>query len=112
MSHDQLVINQAALAEAYSAMRTIIGEFDDADANAAAISVACGEGRLAESVRQFASDWDDRREKMTATIENAAALIEAVGEAFKDVEGQLVQALTEPQGTPVAAGSAGRGGAV
>lgn len=96
MSGD-LNVDTEVLREAGASLRIVATEFEHANARSDAAAEATGHSGLAERVREFAHNWDDRRGKM---LENVAALAEsagAVGEQFEAVEEELVSALRGEQ---------------
>ncbi|HLR93675.1 MAG TPA: hypothetical protein VK053_04055 [Jiangellaceae bacterium] len=92
MSGD-LKLDTGELRETGSALRVIATEFENANANSDTAADAVGHSRLADRVREFAHNWDDTRGDMVEGIGVLADSATGVGEAFEEIETELVAAL-------------------
>jgi hypothetical protein len=88
-----LDIDIDVLRETGTALRVVATEFEHANDRSDDAADATGHDGLADRVREFAHNWDDRRAKM---LENIAFLAEAgvgIGDTFADIESELVGCL-------------------
>jgi L-lactate utilization protein LutB len=92
---DQLVVDVDLLLDTGDDLTAIVNEFDGADSYADRVAAAVGDDTLAEAIRDFSSEWKNRREKMKESIANLAELTTAVGTQFQDVDKQLATSLEE-----------------
>ncbi|MGL5811275.1 MAG: hypothetical protein ACRCYQ_15145 [Nocardioides sp.] len=81
------------LCELGTDLRTVASEFEHANAHSDYVADAVGHGGLAERVRDFAHNWDDRRKKMMGNIQQLGESAYAVGDAFDQLEDELVRSL-------------------
>lgn len=81
-----LTINTDVLNSAATNLRKVAREFNAADSRANRIADAVGDDALASAVRDFASSWDDRREKMYEAIGELAEASGAIGENFEEID--------------------------
>ncbi len=88
-----LDIDTSVLADAGASLRVVATEFDQANSRSDTAAEAVGHPELADHVREFAHNWDDRRAKMLEGISALAQIATDVGEQFEDVEQQLVANL-------------------
>lgn len=88
-----LNIDTTVLREAGSSLRVVATEFEHANARSDTAAEAVGHGDLADRVREFAHNWDDKRGKMLEGIAFLAEAATAVGEHFEDLETELVASL-------------------
>ena len=49
--------------------------------------------RLADSLRQFAAEWDDRRDEICHAIEGLGKAAAGAAEVYEEIERELVRAL-------------------
>lgn len=78
---DTQLLNQAA-----TDLRLVASEFDAAKTNAERAAGAVGHGGLASAIRDFESNWDDRRAKMFEGIGDLAEASGAIGGAFEEID--------------------------
>ncbi|MFD2797422.1 hypothetical protein ACFS27_27965 [Promicromonospora vindobonensis] len=90
---DQLVVDVDLLLDTGDDLTAIVNEFDGADSYADQVADAVGDDTLADAIRDFSSEWKNRREKMKESIANLAELTTAVGTQFQDVDNQLATSL-------------------
>lgn len=81
-----LEIDTGLLNDAATDLRLVAKEFGAAKTNAERAANAVGHDGLASAIREFESNWDDRREKMFEGIGDLAEASAAIGGAFEDVD--------------------------
>lgn len=90
---DTLRVDTALLRTAGTQLRTVADEFQQANANSDDAAEVVGHRGLAEAVRSFAHNWDDRRAKMVEKIGTLAKSATMVGEAFEELDKEFAAAL-------------------
>lgn len=90
---DRLRVDTTMLRVAGQQLRVVATEFQQANANSDDAADAIGHGGLADAVRSFAHNWDDRRAKMVEKIGTLAKSAVTVGEAFEELDKQFAAAL-------------------
>lgn len=88
-----LRVDTGLLRVAGSQLRVVATEFHHANANSDDAADAVGHRGLADAVRSFAHNWDDRRAKMIERIDTLATAATGVGEAFEQVDKEFAAAL-------------------
>ncbi|MGH3831273.1 MAG: hypothetical protein ACRDRS_12645 [Pseudonocardiaceae bacterium] len=88
-----LRVDTALLRVAGSQLRVVATEFQQANANSDDAADAIGHRGLADAVRSFAHNWDNRRAKMVEKIGTLAKSATGVGEAFDELDQQFAAAL-------------------
>lgn len=88
-----LEIDTDVLVEAGRSLRLVANEFEHANANSDRAAEAVGHEGLAERVREFAHNWDDRRGKMVNNVMSLAEASSGIGDAFDQLETDFVGAL-------------------
>ena len=88
-----LIVDTDFLRKTGSDLRVVAKEFEHANSHSDDASDATGHDGLAERVREFAHNWDDRRKKMVGNIAGLAEAAHGVGDAFEQLETDLVGAL-------------------
>jgi hypothetical protein len=94
---DTLRVDTALLRTAGTQLRVVAEEFQQANANSDDAAEAIGHPGLAEAVRSFAHNWDDRRAKMVEKIGTLATSATTVGEAFEELDKEFAAALRAEQ---------------
>ncbi len=89
----ELRIDIDVLRETGASLRVVATEFEHANARSDEAAAATGHDDLAERVREFAHNWDDRRGKMLEGIMFLADAATAAGDQFATIETELVAAL-------------------
>ena len=92
-----LVLDTGRLREAGAALRIVATEFEHANARSDQAADATGHDGLADRVREFAYNWDDRRAKMLAGIAGLAAVATGAAEQFEEIDSVLAAALRGEQ---------------
>lgn len=90
---DTLRVDTALLCVAGTQLRTVATEFHQANANSDDAAEAVGHHGLADAVRCFAHNWDDRRAKIVEKIGTLAKAATGVGEAFEKLDNEFAAAL-------------------
>jgi hypothetical protein len=89
-----LHIDTAILRQTGAGLRAVADEFEHANHRVDDVGAILGHDTLAERVRSFAHNWDDRRAEMLESIAQLAEAAQVVGETFEQIETDLVNALT------------------
>lgn len=97
-----LRIDLDAVTELGSSLTTVADEFENATTKSDRIADAVGHDGLADVVRNFASSWDDTREKMTENLRLLADASVQVAEAFTDIDSDLADGISG-EGAPAPA---------
>jgi hypothetical protein len=90
---EDLVVQTGFLLDLGHDLRAVALEFEHANAHSDDAGHAVGHGDLADHIHDFAHNWDDRRKKMMGNIQKLGESAVGVGEAFEQVENDLVKAL-------------------
>lgn len=90
-----LRMDVAAVTELGESLSTVASEFENANTRSDGIAGAVGHEGLAEAVRSFAHNWDDKREKMTENVKSLADAASTVATTFTDADSELARALEE-----------------
>lgn len=90
---DTLRVDTALLRTAGTQLRLVADEFQQANANSDDAAEVVGHRGLAEAVRSFAHNWDDRRAKMVEKIGTLAKSATMVGGAFEELDKEFAAAL-------------------
>ena len=88
-----LDIDTAVLTDAGGQLRLVATEFVHANVRSDDVADAVGHGQLAERIREFAHNWDDKREQMVESVGQLAEIACGVGEVFERLETEFVKAL-------------------
>jgi hypothetical protein len=91
---DALRVDTALLRTAGTQLRVVADEFQQANANSDDAAEVVGHRDLAEAVRSFAHNWDDRRAKMVEKIGALAESATTVGDAFEELDKEFAAALS------------------
>jgi hypothetical protein len=90
---DTLRVDTALLRAVGVQLRVVAEEFRWANANSDDAAEVVGHRGLAEAVRSFARNWDDRRARVVEEIGALAMSASAVGEAFEGLDKEFAAAL-------------------
>lgn len=82
-------LDLGAIADTATDADRIRHTFDDADDSARAAADACGHPELAQTVRRFATTWDDRRRGMSDSLGTLAGVLRDIHTAFRDLDREL-----------------------
>ncbi|WP_084102443.1 hypothetical protein [Demequina sp. NBRC 110051] len=89
----KLVVDTDLLVGLGGRLRAVADEFHHAQRNADEIAGAIGHADTAAKMRTFASDWDDRREKMLDSIAAVADATKGVGGTFSNLDTDLGRSM-------------------
>ncbi len=92
-----LKFDSAMLVSLGKNLRAVATEFDTAQDSADLIAGAVGHADLARKVKDFASQWDDKRAKMLESIAGLSEAATAGGEQFAQLDEDLAAALLGQQ---------------
>lgn len=88
-----LVLDLDLMESVAARLRLIEHAFGEATCVSRALSGAVGHDGLAESVRNFADSWDDRRTKIVEALSTIAATTEAIEQAFSTADATMGNAM-------------------
>lgn len=74
-------------------LESVVKEFTDADDFSDDVAEATGHDDLSGHVRDFAHKWNDKRKKMTESVEALHQQIGAITDAFTKLDSELAKAL-------------------
>ncbi|WP_371164399.1 hypothetical protein ABYF32_01590 [Buchananella felis] len=102
-------VDVGALGTIGASAKTIASEFESANTNSNTIAAAVGHGGLSETVRGFAHDWDDKRQKFIDALKafSDASLAVAHGWINFDQDGANTLNGQTPTGAGGGAGATG-----
>lgn len=87
-------VDPEQLMEAGGQLMGIVDAFTYANDDAASLADQVGHRGLAGKVRDFAQNWQSRRQEMLEVIGNLGEVSEGVGIAFEEWDRELANALT------------------
>lgn len=90
-----LVLDTDQLRQLGADLRLVAEEFTHANNRSDDVADDVGHDDLADAIREFAHNWDDKREKMVADIGTLAEAAIATGEVFEQLETDLVASLED-----------------
>lgn len=90
---DRLRVDTGVLRETGAELRFVATEFEQANVNSDEAAGAVGHPGLAEAVRSFAHNWDDRRKKLVEKIGKLAGSATGIGEAFEELDREFAASL-------------------
>ncbi|WP_203582271.1 hypothetical protein [Microbacterium hibisci] len=82
-------LDLGAIADTATDADRIRRTFDDSDDSSRAAADACGHADLADTVRRFATTWDDRRRGMSDALGTLAGVLRDIHTAFEDLDRTL-----------------------
>jgi hypothetical protein len=88
-----LIVETPSLRATGSALRYLAGELRDAEKIVEDYQRSIGHRRLAHQLDEMQGSWDDRRNDLRDAIDNLADVNVAAGQAFEDIESELVAAM-------------------
>lgn len=89
----RIVVDVPAIQQLGTDLASVASEFATANTESETIAGAVGHADLSATVRGFAHDWDDRREKFTEAMKALAEAATAVAQTWKDFDQQGADAL-------------------
>lgn len=90
-----LRMDVAAVTELGESLTIVADEFENANTRSDGLAESVGHDGLAEAVRSFAHNWDDKRAKMTENLVALADAASTVATTFTDADSELARALEE-----------------
>jgi hypothetical protein len=87
-------VDTEVLRNAGAQLRDVVGALQGAKDDAATLAEHVGHGGLAGRVRDFADNWQSRRQEMLETIGSLGEVSENVGIAFEEWDSELATAIT------------------
>ncbi|WP_402464984.1 hypothetical protein [Isoptericola aurantiacus] len=90
-----LRMDVAAVTELGESLSAVADEFENANTRSDGIAQSVGHDGLADAVRSFAHNWDDKRAKMTENLNSLAEVATTVATTFTDADSELARALEE-----------------
>ncbi|WP_431034271.1 hypothetical protein ACQYWQ_11560 [Streptomyces sp. P6-2-1] len=91
-----LRVDLALLGRSADRLARLHRELRDADDRADDLARLVGATELASAVRDFASNWDDNRSRLLASLETVGRLLAHSGDAFLSFEDDLARAAPRP----------------
>jgi hypothetical protein len=94
MSGTDFKVDTEVLRNAGAQLRDVVDTLTGAKDDAATLAEHVGHGGLAGKVRDFADNWQSRRQEMVETIGSLGEVSENVGIAFEEWDAGLADAIT------------------
>lgn len=88
-----LILDLAALEQLKSDLDAVVSDFKGADDFSDDVADATGSDDLRDPVRDFAHKWNDKRKKMTESIEALQAQIAGIADGFGKVDAGFAKGL-------------------
>jgi uncharacterized protein YukE len=101
---DTFKVDTEQLRESAKALKLISSEFTDANDNSDALANAVGHAELADHVRNFAHNWDERRKEMLEVIEDLRKTMTDGAETVEEADAGLATSLTQPPAPTISYG--------
>ncbi|WP_223691847.1 hypothetical protein [Leifsonia poae] len=95
-----LKLDLELLGQLKSDLESIVAEFTGADDFSDAVAEATGHDGLSGHVRDFAHKWNDKRKKMTESVQTLEQSVGAVTDGFTQVDQGLAKALEDAASQP------------
>ena len=90
-----LRVNTTTVRDVATDLTTVHSELTDADARSQDVADAVGHSGLGDSLRRFATAWDDRRSEIADQITGLREAATAIADSFEDTDNELANALAE-----------------
>jgi hypothetical protein len=95
---DHIAINTAELERVAGTLKSLIGEFQNAGSTVDHYSGSMGSGRMADTLHEFATNWDVHKKKLLEQLEALQSAAEKGAEAWNGLDKDLAKALTDAAG--------------
>lgn len=95
---DRIRVNPDVLEDTGKSLRYVATEFANADDISDEYSSVVGHDGLADRLRDFADNWDDKRAEMLKAIEGLGEATEGIGSAFTEADTEMYDALMGKDG--------------
>jgi uncharacterized protein YukE len=92
---DHIAINTAELERVAGTLKSLIGEFQNAGSTVDHYSGSMGSGRMADTLHEFATNWDVHKKKLLEQLEALQSAAEKGSEAWNGLDKDLAKALTD-----------------
>jgi len=86
---DMVKLDLGEIAATAGRAESVRRTFESSDDSSRQAADACGHDELAETVRRFASTWDDRRRGMAEALGTLAGVLGDIHDAFRQVDRDL-----------------------
>ncbi|MBC7763825.1 MAG: hypothetical protein H7201_18960 [Candidatus Saccharibacteria bacterium] len=90
-----LLLNLTELERLKHDLNAVVSDFKDADDFSDDVADATGSDALHDPVRDFAHKWNDKRKKMTESIEALQAQIAGIADGFTSVDTGFAKGLQD-----------------
>ncbi len=97
-----LKLDLEALQNLKNDLEAVVKEFKGADDFSDDVADATGSDELHGHVKDFAHKWNDKRKKMTESVEQLQQKIAAISDGFTKVDAGLAKALEQSPEAPKA----------
>jgi hypothetical protein len=95
---DHIAINTAELENVASTLTHLISEFQDSGKTVDHYSGSLGSGRMADTLHEFASNWDVHKKKLLSQLEALQSAADKGAKAWNGLDADLAKALTDAAG--------------
>src|SRR3954471_15296783 len=92
---DHIKINTHDLEEVAGTLTRLIDEFQNSGKTVDHYSGSMGSGRMADTLHEFATNWDVHKKKLLAQLEALQSAAEKGAEAWNGLDKDLARALTD-----------------
>lgn len=90
-----LILDIDELKDLYLDLSNVRVSFGSIDEVSKSVADAVGHGGLEKKVRDFATKWDDRRDKIVSSLDALAESARSVATTFRDVDQGMGDALSQ-----------------
>lgn len=95
MGEGTLRVDTAQVRDLATDLGTVHRELTGADDNSRTVADAVGHDGLADSLRRFATAWDDRRREIADQLTDLREAAGAIADSFDETDSELARALNE-----------------
>lgn len=88
-----LVVDSKMLHDLNVRLQFVLQNLEQATPISRETAAACASGGLAETVRDFADDWDDNREDLLESIREISQMVNTVDDGFRKMDAELRNVL-------------------
>jgi hypothetical protein len=90
---EQLIVDTEFLRDTGAQIATVKAEFENAKTNSEDVAAAVGHPGLAERVREFASNWDQRRSELVEQLATVHGNLVTAADGFEATDTELAIAI-------------------
>ena len=94
---NHISINTTELANVADTLKRLKEEFDGASAIVDHYSGYLGSGRMADTLHEFASNWDVHKKGITKDLDHLAGVADEAAKAWDGLDRDLAKALTDAE---------------